>query len=438
MTDVTMTVNGQTRSASVPPETTLLQLLRDNFNLTGAKLGCDVGDCGACTVIVDGQAVNSCLMLAGQADGRQVLTIEGLASRDRLHPIQKAFEDSGALQCGFCGPGVLMSAKALLDENPDPSTQEIRDALSGNLCRCTGYTKMIEAVQDAARVLREESRTQLTARANRGDSTMNEHSQDPGTREARHRRAAALSRRRSAAAGDRAARAVSDRAARRRMRASRPARSASARRGRTAACTASGRPSTSTISAFPACSTRGSSAPASPRRASSSIDTSAAEAMPGVMAVLTGSEIPVNSFGPTFQDQPVLADERVFHAGDGVAAVAAVTEQIANEALEKIVVEYEPLPAVLDPLAAMREDSPKVHAPNSNIYATKVIRKGDVEKGFAELRPYLRGPLPHPDGRARVARAARGDRRLGCQRPPHHLGDDRAHHARRAPTSRAR
>ena len=162
MTDVTMIVNGQVRGASVPPETTMLQLLREHFNLTGAKLGCDVGDCGACTVIVDGQAVNSCLMLAGQADGRQVLTIEGLASRDRLHPIQTAFENSGALQCGFCGPGVLLSAKALLDENLTPSTQEIRDALSGNLCRCTGYTKMIEAVQDAARLLREESRTQLT------------------------------------------------------------------------------------------------------------------------------------------------------------------------------------------------------------------------------------------------------------------------------------
>ena len=162
MTDVRMTVNGQTRSASVPPETTLLQLLREHFNLTGAKLGCDVGDCGACTVIVDGQAVNSCLMLAGQAEGREILTIEGLASRDRLHAIQQCFETSGALQCGFCGPGVLMSAKALLDENVDPTTQEIRDALSGNLCRCTGYTKMIEAVQDAARLLREQARTQLT------------------------------------------------------------------------------------------------------------------------------------------------------------------------------------------------------------------------------------------------------------------------------------
>jgi len=155
--DVTIVVNGETRRASVPPETTLLKLLRENFALTGAKLGCDVGDCGACTVIVDGLAVNSCLMLAGQANGRSVTTIEGLATRDRLHPIQKAFEDTGALQCGFCGPGAIMATKALFDENSDPNVKDIRDALSGSLCRCTGYTKMIEAVQDAARILRAEA-----------------------------------------------------------------------------------------------------------------------------------------------------------------------------------------------------------------------------------------------------------------------------------------
>jgi len=162
VTDVTVVVNGQLRGATVPPETTLLQLLREHFNLTGAKLGCDVGDCGACTVIVDGMAVNSCLMLAGQVDGRSVTTIEGLATRDQLHPIQTAFEESGALQCGFCGPGAIMATKALLDENPEPEVKDIRDALSGSLCRCTGYTKMIEAVQEAARVLRSETRKQLT------------------------------------------------------------------------------------------------------------------------------------------------------------------------------------------------------------------------------------------------------------------------------------
>jgi carbon-monoxide dehydrogenase small subunit len=160
VTDVNVTVNGKKRSASVPPETTLLKLLRDTFQLTGAKLGCDVGDCGACTVLVDGQAVNSCLMLAGQADGRDIVTIEGLASRTHLHPIQKTFEDLGSLQCGFCGPGTIISAKALLDANPDPSAQEIRDALAGNLCRCTGYSKMIEAVQEAARLLKNETKSQ--------------------------------------------------------------------------------------------------------------------------------------------------------------------------------------------------------------------------------------------------------------------------------------
>lgn len=151
MSSISMRVNGEMRTATVAPETTLLRFLREQLNLTGAKLGCDVGDCGACTVIVDGKAVNACLMLADQADGRDVLTIEGLATRDQLHPLQQAFEIHAALQCGFCGPGVIMSAKALLDETPDPTVQEINDALAGNLCRCTGYTKMVAAIQDVAR-----------------------------------------------------------------------------------------------------------------------------------------------------------------------------------------------------------------------------------------------------------------------------------------------
>jgi len=149
MTDITLTINGEPKTTSVPPETTLLKLLREDFNFTGAKVGCDVGDCGACTVLVDGLAVNACLMLAGQVEGKGVLTIEGLSTLEEYHPIQKAFEDVASLQCGFCGPGMIMSTKALIDQGQDLTRQEIKDALSGNLCRCTGYTKIIEGVIDA-------------------------------------------------------------------------------------------------------------------------------------------------------------------------------------------------------------------------------------------------------------------------------------------------
>ena len=148
--DVKITVNGKKRTASVPPETTLLSMLRENLSLTGAKLGCDVGDCGACTVLVDGEPVNACLMLAAQADGRVVVTIEGLSDFQTLSPLQEMFELFSSFQCGFCAPGMIISAKALLDKTPSPTVAEVREALSGNLCRCTGYTKIIDAVMEVA------------------------------------------------------------------------------------------------------------------------------------------------------------------------------------------------------------------------------------------------------------------------------------------------
>jgi carbon-monoxide dehydrogenase small subunit len=147
---VRIELNGEWKEASVEPETTLLELLRDIWGLTGTKRGCDEGDCGACTVLLDGQPVNSCLILALRVNGRQVTTIEGLGEVEHLHPLQAAFVQYGALQCGFCGPGILLSAKALLDSNPHPTRTEIQQALSGNICRCTGYSKIIEAVLSAS------------------------------------------------------------------------------------------------------------------------------------------------------------------------------------------------------------------------------------------------------------------------------------------------
>lgn len=135
---------------TVRPLATLLDVLRQDLGLKGTKRGCDQGHCGACTVILNGKAVNACTLLAVQADGKSITTIEGLSSGDQLHPLQEAFVDEGAIQCGFCTPGMILSAKALLDEAQEPSEQEIREAISGNLCRCTGYVKIVKAVQKAA------------------------------------------------------------------------------------------------------------------------------------------------------------------------------------------------------------------------------------------------------------------------------------------------
>ncbi len=147
---VTLQINGQSRECVVEPRTRLLDALRDGLGLTGTKEGCGNGECGACTVLVDGRAVNACLMLALEAVGCEVTTIEGLAGADGLHPLQRAFMEHGGLQCGICTPGMIMAAKALLDEDPQPDRETIRFRLAGNLCRCTGYEKIIAAVQAAA------------------------------------------------------------------------------------------------------------------------------------------------------------------------------------------------------------------------------------------------------------------------------------------------
>jgi aerobic carbon-monoxide dehydrogenase small subunit len=148
---ISLTLNGERRELEIEPYRSLLDVLRNDAGLTGTKKGCDVGDCGACTVLVDGKPLNSCLMLGVEADGREVVTIEGIQpSRDRLHPLQENFLKLGGAQCGFCTPGMIVMAKALLDENPDPTEEEIRFGIAGNICRCTGYTKIVQAIQQTA------------------------------------------------------------------------------------------------------------------------------------------------------------------------------------------------------------------------------------------------------------------------------------------------
>ena len=150
---ISLKVNGTSYALDVDTKDLLLDVIRENLGLTGTKRGCENGECGACTALIDGKAENSCLVLAVTADGKDILTVEGLSEGLVLHPLQQAFVDNAAVQCGFCAPGMLLSAKALLDGNPNPSEHEIREAIAGNLCRCSGYVKIVKAVQQAAAVL---------------------------------------------------------------------------------------------------------------------------------------------------------------------------------------------------------------------------------------------------------------------------------------------
>jgi aerobic carbon-monoxide dehydrogenase small subunit len=149
--EISLVVNGEHYRISVPSHHTLLQVLREQLVLTGTKNGCEAGECGACAVLMNGEPVNSCMVLAPEADGAEIVTIEGLAQESRLDPLQEAFVASGATQCGFCTPGILINAHALLERNPSPTGSEVREALVGNLCRCTGYLRIVDAVQTAAR-----------------------------------------------------------------------------------------------------------------------------------------------------------------------------------------------------------------------------------------------------------------------------------------------
>jgi len=352
---VQLTVNGVVHELRVRPDALLLDVLRDDLRLTGTKQGCGEGECGACTVLVDGVAVNSCLYPAAKAAGTEVLTVEGLGSVTSLHPLQAAFLEHGAVQCGFCTPGMLLAAKALLDEDPDPSEESIRLGLSGNLCRCTGYSKIITAVQAAATTLRG---------AGDGAPALAAPSGAPAPRGAETDRAAAPS---GAPPPPGAPRGGVGESIPRLEGVSKVL----------------GTAMYADDLVFPgmlhAKVLRSPHAHALIR----GIDTTRAETLPGVAAVVTAADIPGrNGFGILVKDQPFLAADKVRFMGEAVAAVAAVSVAVAEQACALIEVDYEPLPAVFDPEEAMAPEAPQLFE-KGNISVHRRVERGQVDSVLA-------------------------------------------------------
>ena len=325
-------INGRRVVATASDRTTLLSLLRDTLNMTGTKCGCGEGDCGACTVLLDGAPVASCLVLAAETEGRSITTIEGLASAAELHPVQQAFVSTGAIQCGFCSPGMILSAKALLDRDPDPSEAEIARALAGNLCRCTGYVRILEAV---ARVAHPE-RPRLPEAG---------ESEDPSSVVGR----------------------------------SVPKKDAPAKATGSATYTGDIR--------LPGMLRGKLLGSAHPHARVLSVDTREAEKLPGVHAVITWKDVPRVPYGvsPARYDEEVLASDRVRHVGDAIAAVAAEDDATAEQAIALIKVEYEVLPAVFGVEEALADGAPLLHEAYPGNVNTEIHQEfGDLEKGFAE------------------------------------------------------
>ena len=335
MTNLEITVNGKTYAVDVPESRTLAQFLRIDLGLTGTKIGCEEAECGICTVLVDGTPVDSCIYPAFKAQGSQITTVEGLANGEALHPIQHNFVEHGAVQCGFCTPGLMMTSAALLDENPDPSEADIKIALKDTYCRCTGYTSVIRAIQSAAREKRGES--PLPVNDPKVDEPMNVIS-------------------RSVPPID-----VIDKV--------------------------TGRAKFTDDFVFADMLFARTLRSPHPHARILSINTEKAKALPGVHAVLTHKDVPgENLHGLVYRDWPVLCHDVVRYVGDAVAIVAADTEDIAADSLKLIEVEYELLPVVADPEYAHKADAPVLHPnhPTGNLLKHIKVRHGDIEQGFAE------------------------------------------------------
>lgn len=341
---ITFTLNGEKTSIEVSPGRTLLEMLKDDLHVTGTKHGCGIGECGACTVIFNGEPVNSCLVLAVEADGGDVRTIEGESNSERLSDLQQAFIDYGALQCGFCTPGMIMSARALLMRNPKPSREEIIEAIAGNLCRCTGYQPIVEAIEAVAQGKYADGQIHAVFPA-KTDSGANVGGSPPRLDGIEKVTGSALYVHDMTLPGMLYARMkISPHASARIVR----------------------------------------------------VDASRARSMPGVKAVLTGRDL-TQKVGLYLQDKDILARDVVRYQGEAVAAVAAETEDQARKACEAIEIEYEPLRAVLNVRDALAENAPLVHPnlgeyswmkgvffpkPGANIAHHQKIRKGNVEDGF--------------------------------------------------------
>jgi aldehyde oxidoreductase len=332
MNRVRLKINGLPMQVVVDDDLTLLDFLREDLHLTGAKQSCDQkGQCGACTVIVDGKAVRSCLVKVAKLDGAEVMTVEGLGTPANPHLIQEAFVLSGAIQCGFCTPGMIMAAKALLDENPDPTVDEIKHALRRNLCRCTGYKKIVEAVQLAARFLR-------------GEATPAEVRPDPDGPK---------------------------------MGVSHPRPSSMIKACGVAQFTAD----IVVPGALELVGVRSPHKHALIKR----IDTSAAEAMPGVVGVMTAKDVPgTNRLKLYWPDRPVLCEDRVRYIGDPVVAVAARTRKEAVAAAEAVKIEYELLPELDTPAKALADGVMRIHDDKPNLCYEQPMVRGDADAAFAQ------------------------------------------------------